>query len=242
MSNEEKIREILISHGIDLAGPIVKDDSDEMRSYAFIRATQDSAGKRIPSNFRLKQISDSLLEQNMHVSFIVTDNNIGSIEETIKSALMVSFPDLIRNAFISSPNRGALIWVEPKRFLSEADEAGIRKKCIDLLKVLGHSLDEVRFTSTENTPTRTVCLKCIRQNAPISKDKLAEALTNEGFHIPGGEWLPRMLDSLRKAGLVMRRKDGGFVLTYIALLNLGTTKGSGSPDIERALDLARRHH
>jgi len=240
MTSDEQVHKLLQSHGIDLVGSLVRDGSDSRRIYAFIRLKMDSDNKKEKTNYELTKIANSLINDGVHVSFIITDGEESDVEETIKSSLFRFFSDLVRNVFVSFSNKKASVWIEPKRLLSQEDEENMNEKCAELLHVLEVQLESVRFTSSENVPTRTACLKAIRLHAPIPKENLSKALTERGFHVPSDEWLSRMLDSLRKSGLVLRRKDGGFVLTHSALINLGSAKNSRSPDISRALALARR--
>ena len=67
-----------------------------------------------------------------------------------------------------------------------------------------------------------------------------EALAKKQFAVPNRVWLNHALDRLRKAGAVIRKKDGKFILTLKGLSSLGTLKNRLSPDVVRALAIARK--
>ena len=229
----------LNANEIKLVGELVKDVSTENRFYAFIQVNHDGTAQR-PTNHQLRKVTDSLNERGLMVVFVLIENDRGDILANAKSMLIRSFPDVIRNVFPTFGNRGVIIWIEPKKILETEQAAAIKIKLEEFLTFLESSLQEFYLTSAENVPTRTACLNSIRLYSPLSQGDLHTRLVKRGFHIPSDEWLSNMLDKLRKADFILRSKSGQFTLTLRGLKALGSAKNRNSPDIMRALDMARR--
>lgn len=240
MSDETDISDELAASGINLAGNLVRDASEENKFYAFVQITREKEGAQRPSNYKLRQLSENFAEKNIQVSFILVEHESEDLQASIKATLFNFFPHIVRNAFVGFDDKSATVWVEPKKVLTSEEEEAITSKIGELLKIMGIRLDAVRITSSENVPTRTACLNSIRLNSPLTQTELQIALVKRGFHIPNETWLSNMLDKLRKAGFAFRRKNGQFTLTLSGLKALGSAKNRRSPDIARALDIARR--
>lgn len=87
------------------------------------------------------------------------------------------------------------------------------------------------------SPSLVNILSLVKIRAPIRVDQMD---FDGDFHVPSIKWLTKELDKLRKHGLLIRQKDGGYVLTELGLKVAphGTTRASS--DIARALFLSRR--
>lgn len=240
MSNENNISDELKASGISLVGDPVRDASEENKFYAFVKITRNKLGFQRPSNYKLRQLSENFEKRNLQVGFIVVEDEGGDVQASIKTTLFRFFPEIVRNAFVAFDHKSATVWVEPKKVLTREEEEAITSKTKELFQFLNLPLDAVRVTSSENVPTRTACLNSIRLNSPLTQEELKMALIKRGFHIPNEVWLSNMLDKLRKAGLILRRENGQFVLTLSGLRALGSAKNRRSPDVSRALEIARR--
>ncbi len=240
MSDETDISDELAASKIVLVGDLVRDLSEGKKFYAFVNVSRDKKGAQRPSNYKLRRLSESFEQKGWQVAFVLVENDREDVQGSVKTALFRFFPDIVRNAFVSYNDKSITVWVEPKKVLTNAEEDALTSKTEELLQVMDIQLEAVRITSSENVPTRTACLNAIRLKSPVTLQELQTVLTERGFHIPNIEWLSKMLDSLRKFGVILRRKNGQFILTLDGLKSLGTAKNRRSPDISRALDLVRR--
>lgn len=234
------ISKTLDDAGVVLAADIFMDTEGENNCYAFIEISRDSEGKQVPTNYALRRIAEKLKGRGISITFVHVESEQEDIQGTLKNALFRFFPEDVRNAFFSSAGNGITVWVEPKRLLEPNVQSSICEKIADILQTLDIRLEAVRFTTNENLPTVSACLRFIKIKSPVCQQELHAELVNKGFDIPSPVWLSRVLDKLRKSGSVIRQQDENFVLTLDGLLRLGSSKHRSSHDIVRALDIARR--
>lgn len=240
MSDIDEVIAVLKNLEIHLVGDPVRDASEGNKFYAFINVHRSKGGKQIPSNYKLRRISEEFEKRDRIVSFIIVENDTEDLLASLKSSLFRFFPDQVRNVFLSDAETTMVVWVEPKKLLTQEEEGNITSKIQDIFNVLEMKLEIVKFTASENIPTKTACLGVIRLKSPLTKDEIQSELIARNFHIPNAGWLAKMLDNLRKADLILRRDDGMFVLTLSGLQILGTRKNRRSPDVFRVLDIVRR--
>ncbi len=124
--------------------------------------------------------------------------------------------------------------------MSPQEKSQIHLAISEFSDLIGFKAVGVSFTDSENTPTPTAILKVLRINAPCSAEALRALLKEGGLTVPNVVWLNHALDRMRKAGLVVRSKNGDFFVSLSGLSRLGTAKTRQSPDILRALDFAKR--
>ncbi|MCC6597769.1 MAG: hypothetical protein IT559_03155 [Alphaproteobacteria bacterium] len=239
MSKAIQITQKLGEAGVLLVGNLAQDATDTNKFYAFVETKQSKDGKQEPSNYKLRKISESFAEDHIFILFIIVQDDRENIQASLKSALFRFFPEIVRNVFVSSEKNDLYVWVEPKKVLTENEKNDIQLKINEVLEVLEIKSSAVKFTSSENLPTKTVCLNLIRLKAPITQAYLELELVHRGFHIPNGEWLSNILDNLRKSGLLLRSRNAKYALTLEGLKNAGTRKNRRSPDVVRALDIAK---
>lgn len=96
------------------------------------------------------------------------------------------------------------------------------------------------MTLTGKIASQTSILQIIRISAPVQRVEIEKTLTSKGFVVPDDEWLSRALDKLSKSSKIVRTRDDHYCLSLQCLKALGTDKGTNSPDITRALDIANR--
>lgn len=240
MSSKAQISAELTSLGFKLVGEPIQDSSQENRFHVFIEVSRDVKGSQDPSNFKINTQAKKFEQAGFEVAFVLIENEKEDIQASIRSILFRFYPDIVRNSFLSFEKELASVWIEPKKTLSIEEKDSLTSKVKELLQVLETPLEEVRFTSTENVPTRTACLNSIRLKSPVTQEELQSVLIERGFSIPSEGWLSKMLDGLRRSGLILRKKNGQFTLTLSGLNALGSGKGRRSPDIARLLDLSRR--
>ena len=240
MTDLAPIAALLRENDLPVAGTIVSNPSAPNAYFAPLRLTRRADGRKSPSDRTLATVRSSLLELGYVVDFILVDEETRDIEESLRASLLSSFPDHIRNSFLSTDNRHPQAWIEfkgpPDAETARRLEEHLRKFA-DLFALPSLSMTP---TGEADTATRTEILSAVRQLAPVDVAALARELTARGHDVPSLDWTNRRLDALRKSDLVLRRHDGTYVLTTEALARLGTRKGPRSPDVSRLLALARR--
>lgn len=240
MLDLEEILVALKKFDIALVGAPVRDANVENKFYAFVQVTRPKGTAQVPSNHQLKNASDLVAVLGAEMTFIMVEDNRQDLLLNSKGMLMRQFPDLIRNVFATHGTKGVIAWIEPKRVLTGNEIGDLRTKLEEFLRILKSPLEAVLLTSSENIPTRTACLTSLRYLAPTSNHGLRADLERRGFRIPSEEWLAHTLDGLRKSGLILRSTTGMYTLTLSGLKSLGSAKNRNSPDIVRALAMARR--
>lgn len=241
MSKEQNVIRLLNEHSIEIVGKVFLEPGTNT-NHVFIKVTEEGPGKRKPSSYELKLVSDKALEGGLIINFILVGNEEKPVHEpTLKAAFTNQLYDRIRNVFVTSDGRDFVVWVEPKTSLTEDEEALAQSITEKYFELVAEKLDKVIFSSTSNFPTDYACLSQLRIKAPATAEELLQELRNRNFHVPDIKWMSSKLDKLRKNGRILRQKDSGrYVMTLSGLKALGSAKGRRSPDIARALDLARR--
>ena len=240
MIDEEHILQQLKAAGITVVGAPARDPAQQDKVYVFVEVSRNKRGQQKPSTRTINVQAKLLAEQGVKLEAVIVDEGLLDVEASVKTLLFKLFPDLVRNAFVSRSAKEVAAWIEPKIALNDQQEKEMQSKLKDLLAVMETPLESIRFTSLENVPTKTACLHLIRLKSPVSSEALVLALKNRRFHVPSEAWLSKRLDALRKSHLVLRKANGQFVVTLAGLKALGSGKGRSSPDVRRALDLARR--
>jgi hypothetical protein len=240
MPSKSELEALLVKGGISLAGPIVS-NQDEMPSYlAFVKAKFMPDGRREPSAFALNKITASALGLGIQVSFVLIDGERDDLDGSIKTMLFGKFPDAVRNSFSTFAGKTADIWIEPKQILDATQRAEIERAISAFLGFLNLTAKSINITQAENIPTPTALLRTVRICSPCSAEEITQHLSEKDFVVPNRIWLDHSLDKLRKSGVVLRKKNGQFILTLKGLSSLGTSKNRQSPDVVRALAIARK--
>jgi len=240
MPSKGELYDLLVKQGLDMAGPLVSHPEDESNYIAFVRIKVDQKGQKSPGSRALSQVTKQVAESGYSVSFVAVSDGGNDFDATLKSVLFAKFGDRIRNTFASFVNQQTEVWIEPKAQLSLQAKNQIKEAVSEFAELIGFDVVGISFTDSENTPTPTAILKALRISAPCSAESLRKVLEERGFTVPNVVWLNHTLDKMRKAGLLVRSKNGDFFLSLSGLSRLGTSKSRQSPDILRALDLARR--
>jgi|HubBroStandDraft_1064217.scaffolds.fasta_scaffold36418_2 hypothetical protein len=240
MTDMERIAALLAERGLPIIGTIVSNPSSSNAYFIPLRLTRRADGRKSPSGLALAAARSSLLELGYVVDFILIDEETRNIEESLRASLLGTFPDDVRNSFYSPGEGQPQAWIEFKR---QAD-AGVKRRLEEHLRKFADvfSLPSLSLSpiGEANTATNFEILSAVRHLAPVDLPTLKQELAGRGHDVPSSDWVNRRLDALRKSDLVLRRRDGTYVLTAKALAHLGTRKGARSPDVRRVLALAWR--
>lgn len=240
MTDLAGIEALLRENDLPVAGTIVSNPSAPNAYFVPLRLTRRANGRKSPSGRTLAAVRSRLLNLGYVVDFILIDEKARDIEESLRASLLSSFPDDVRNSFFSPGEKNPQAWIE---FKAPADAEITRRleehlrKFADLFSLPSLSMAPI---GEANTATKIEVLSAVRQLAPVDVATLARKLAAQGHGVPSPDWTKRRLDALRKSNLVLRRRNGTYVLTAQALARLGTRKNSRSPDVSRVLALARR--
>lgn len=230
---------VLRENGIFLAGSIVEMPNVEGGIFIPIVTRRLSDGSSKPPKSALLAARQQIGELNYLSEFILVNERSEEAEHSLRSSLLVSFPDLVRNAFLSIEASSSNVWLELKKQATEDERQRLNEhvgRSIDLFKLPPAS---VLSLADLELPTRLELLSLIRLMAPVNCEGLHSELQQRSFTIPSSDWIKRQFDLLRKTGFVVRRHDGNYVLTLNGLKRLGTSKGRRSPDVIRLLALAK---
>lgn len=240
MPRKRELEALLLEKGVALAGPIVTNQDEDPIYLAFVRAKISPDGRREPSSFALNSISKQVLELGVRLSFVLIDGERDDLDGSIKTMLLGKFPEIIRNSFSTFTGKTADIWIEPKQVLDASQRTEIESSISSFLGFLNLTAKSVNITQSENIPTPTALLRIVRVLAPCSVDEIIDVLSKKDFAVPNRVWLNHAMDKLRKSGVLVRKKNGQFILTLKGLTSLGTSKNRLSPDIARALAIAQK--
>lgn len=240
MSDMSKLEDLLKKKEIHLTGPIVAGTEQEDPYLVFVLAKFDNNGRRSPSAYTLNTIASEAEGLGFKLNFILVDRERADLDSSLKTMLFGKFPEAIRNSFSALAGKEANIWIEPKRAISELERKSIKDAAIQFLELFSFEKVSVNITQSENTPTPTAILTTIRIHAPCSIKQIMAELSLRHFVVPNVEWMNHRLDRLRKAGVLIRKKNGDYFLSLAGLTAQGTSKNRRSPDVVRSLALARR--
>ncbi|WP_336684309.1 hypothetical protein [Stenotrophomonas maltophilia] len=235
----EALSDFLSERLVPVIGAIARDSSPAGAYYVFVEVQRDARGRQEPSNAYLAEVRQSLAALDTPVDFILVDGATRDAEAGLRATLLHSCGSFLRNSFLAVDGVSAVVWVVPKRVLTDEELTQVSDKASVFLESVGITLRHLASTSGENLPSKTKCLAALRQIAPATVASLADSLRYQNFVVPSHDWMSRRLDALRKSGMVVRLRTGGYVLSLQALRALGTIKGRGSPDVARLLALAR---
>lgn len=240
MEEFSQIQEVLTAYKVASSGPIVANPAQPGGVYISVQVQRDASGRQAPSHKTLAEIRHALEERGFKPQFFFIDEHARLFEEGLRGSLISSFPNSVRNSFISMEGPKAQIWLEAKREITAAEREDITthiKKLTELYSIRSFSLS---VSSEANLATNTEILSLIRYLSPAKCESIRDALVAREFDVPSLSWINHRLDAMRKTKLVVRMPDRTYALTAEALHRLGTIKGRHSPDVSRLLALARR--
>jgi hypothetical protein len=238
--NLEEIRSLVAKFGLPLAGDVLINPAFPNGVLISIYITRDANGRRHPSGKILAQLTEAIAAAGGTAEYLLIDEKAQQLEEGVKASLLNSFPQLVRNSYVTVSDGVAQVWIEKKQELDNIQRVRITEHVrtyAQLFKLRGASL-HVMSDFTLATPTEV--LRAIRKLSPASCEEVCRELEARGFAVPSLQWVNHRFDLLRKNGLVVRMQNQTYALTREALQKLGTVKNRRSPDVGRLLALARR--
>lgn len=241
MGKSEDIAKAFEERGITLVGTVVRDRGAD-RHLVFVTVDVDDAGAQTPTNHSIARVERRIEAEFGNITVVLVHRGNEDIASSIKSLLIRRYPDQIRNVFSSVDRDLVSVWVEPKTATTKEMSEEMRDLVAGLIEHFQLELLDFINTTELNLPSETACIGALRRMAPIVVPDLLVELENLGFEVPGEEWLVRILDRWRKKSLIHRKSNGQFVLTVRGLRALGSGKNRRSPDVGRALEMARRAH
>ena len=112
------------------------------------------------------------------------------------------------------------VWLDQKCAVNAETIKKIEARTKTYLAALGFQLRGLNADGEQNLPSRTICIKTLRTLSPVTTQGLMAVLQKKGFIVPSEDWLSRRLDSIRKAGKIVRCKNGQFAVTLDGLMDL----------------------
>lgn len=204
----------------------------------------DKASKEKTSRRQLAFITRSLEKEFGKRVFVVFRDSpdLDDIAISLRAVLRHGFPDLITDVHVSfETSTSAVVWVEPKAAIDSDEEERLEEETRSELARFGVTCQAFGIVTTQRPePSIAAILRAVKVHAPASLAMLSRDLLQRGFFSPSEEWLSRKLDVARKRGLVLRGKDGRFVLTASGLEVVPWSRTASSSDVDRMLSLARR--
>lgn len=239
-----KALEILIEGlGIELAGPVVSHVDEPNRFYAFVKISYGQDGRKFPNKRKITSIRDAALESGYSVELVPVDERSEGSYPDLRILLNRKFGDQVRNVFLTYVSKAEWVaWVEMDGAIEDTLQDEIESTISEYLRLFDMKINKVSFVGDLNLPTLTAILRILRVLAPACSERLGEELQTRGFFVPNPRWLNHTLDRIRKAGFVIRRKDGRYFLSIKSLSSLGTSKGRESADVQRALAVWKNLH
>jgi len=235
-----KIEELLAREGVRSVGQMVVGDDEESPVLVSVMVRRDDSNRQVPSNKSLETIRAELAETGVRVEFLLRYGDLDDMEIGLRSTLLHSHSDLIRNVFLSVDRPDATVWIEPKSSIDSESLSGMSQRAREFLALFELKLSAILLTADTALPSLYALLNSIRLLAPVLPSDLQEDVRTKGFTVPSPDWLARKLDLMRKEGRIVRSPSGRIVLSLRSLQQLGTSKDPASPDVRRVLALARR--
>ena len=239
MELSESVEAELAKHDISPAGPIIVNPATARGVYIPVAIRRDAEGRQIPAPKVLADIRRALHERGITAEYHFADETGRVIEEGLREVLLTSFPDLIKEAVVSSEGGSVQVWIETTREIESQQASRVKEHVQKYLELFTVRSTSVQVANEANLASNVELLALIRRVSPVDCYRLRDELLARQFAVPSLTWINHKLDTLRKAGQIIRMPDRTYALTAAGLHGLGTAKGPNSPDVARLLFLAR---
>jgi hypothetical protein len=235
----ETVDEVLARHHVDAAGPVIVNPAVVGGVYIPLTVRRNAEGRQIPAPKVLAEIQSDLRDRGISAEYHLVDETGRVIDEGLRESLIERFPDLISKAVVSIEGGSIQVWIDTTREIDVEQASTIKehvRKYAELFNVRSFKVD---VANEANLPSNLELISLIRRLSPVDCYRLQRELLARQFEVLSPTWINHKLDTMRKAGLVVRMPNRTYALTTEALQRLGTAKGRNSPDVARLLFLAR---
>lgn len=218
---------------------IVRDENRERRYFVILNIKIDYDGKQVPSNYAINKAIQTISGGDLDLVVILQDETARNIEATVRGVLLGKYTEYFRNAFVTISDMHLIVWTDNRARVEARELKFIEHEIKQIAEIFGFEFSQLHGVEALNTPSMTVCNEIIRAMALIDFDTLLSQLERRGFQIENHAWLRHLLDRSRRGGNIIRLSNEKYVMTLQGLKALGSRKSRSSPDITRALELAR---
>jgi hypothetical protein len=240
MSRNQDILTVFKKNGVKIVGDLVEDPDTDKGFLAFVRQSLDKSGAIQPSSRKLSIVVSEIAKLDASVKFVFLDEQALSVDAAIKRFIEETYSEHIASV-VSSIDKGTVyVWLQESEQLDQTERDEVVASTCKLVRFLGLSEAKVFFGSILSLPSRSALLGTIRKHSPLTKEELVTRLQELKFDSPPETWLDNVLDLSRKHGFLYRRPDKKFILTLKGLNELGSRRNRSSPDVSRALAIARK--
>ena len=240
-SNIEKINESLKKFSIYLLQPAIIDPTDKNHVIIFLNPSPRYTGVKRLSKFAFSKAVDKIEDLGYRVTIHLSDGERSDLISSLKFSLFKRYQGLINNIFLDENKEGNSIWIDLKKNIGDISKQEIVYSARIAAETITQKPLQVSFLDEANKPTPTIILSALRIAAPSTAVQLSRFLQDNGFDVPSSIWVRSELRKLCNKGVALRlSSEHGYSLTYKGLMLLGSGKSRFSPDVRRALALARR--
>lgn len=214
---------------------------------------EDTLILNIPNDFLSSGVTTSRKISNLKKSIskkfdthvidsVIQSEKSSSINSGITSVIneVISLSDYDLSLIIQSAGDFS-IFVKFKKVINPEKISKIQEnleKYFEILSVKKFNIEFIKISN--NPPTLSAILRSAKKIAPFVLKEIITELESRRFDLPSEKWMSTQLDSIRKRGLIFRRQDGMYALTYRGFLVTPVTKNRNSSDVERVLYLASK--
>lgn len=234
----EPVLDTLNEFGFRLASSIIEIPEIDHGIFIPIHVTRAADGSMNPKKVDFIRAKSRLQMLGFQPEFLLINEGSEDAEHSLRASLLISFPEIVRNVFLSVGTTVCNVWIDQKRNIEDQERVRVNEHVAKFVQLFRLPQASVLSLGEISLPTKFEVLAVIRSRAPIDCETLRNILIERGLTVPSLDWINRQFDALRKSGLVTRRNDRQYVLTLDALQRLGTSKNYRSPDVQRLLALA----
>lgn len=235
----EPILDTLSEFGFRLASSIIEIPEIDHGIFIPVHVTRSADGSMNPKKVDFIRAKSRLQILGFSPEFLLINEGTEDAEHSLRASLLISFPEIVRNVFLSVGTANCNVWIDQKRNIDAEERVRINEHVSQFVQLFRLPQASVLSLGDISLPTKFEVLAVIRAKSPINCETLRDVLIERGLTVPSLDWINRQFDALRKSGLVTRRNDRQYVLTLDALQRLGTSKSRRSPDVQRLLALAQ---
>jgi hypothetical protein len=242
-ANRDKIHAFLINYaGGKYADSGVERDFDSGNFVLLLPPSECNATDRAVAMLENRLLRD--LKLTVAVKRLAGAAN-DALSSTLLKALAKQFGTKLADVVLSVDGDECDVVIVVQDVEDLPDDA-VRKRILrrvtTILETLGFDTQSVLYAVLRgDAPSEYQLLRHISVLAPVQSGALLVSLREDSLHVPSVRWLDRQLDRLTRQNLVKFQKEIGFVLTEDGLSYLPRLEHRNSPDIQRALALAKRN-